>query len=92
MFTIFSRKGKKVSFHISDWDDVDTTSEVVFSRKVGNEFKPFYINNMSDVAVPTYGKGESMGARKKVNLLPGWNEYLLTEIILPAGSLIQWGE
>lgn len=91
MFNIFSRKGQKVSLHVTHWEDIDATSEVIFNRKSGDEMLPFYANNMSDESIDTFGRDDSLKL-KKVRLRPGWNEYLLTEIIVPIGKVVQWGE
>lgn len=88
--------GQYQSLSIGTWEDIPTPAEETeFSREetIGNNIVklPFYINNLSDEAVTTTGKGINMPAVQTVKLLPGWNEYILTEIVVPVGATLQWG-
>ena len=88
--------GQYSSFGIGTWGDIAVpVEETTFKMEVdsGNQLvkTPFYINNLGEDIVETEGKGINMTDDQTVKLLPGWNEYILTEIVVPIGATLQWG-
>lgn len=88
--------GQYQSLSIGTWGDIPTPAEATefsIGEPVGNELvkHPFYINNLAEDAIVATGKGINMPVAQNVKLMPGWNEYIFTEIVVPIGATLQWG-
>ncbi len=97
MEAIKSLSGSYGSINIGTWKTIPTPegTPTTFTReetREGTVIKlPFYINNLSDTAFDAEGQGMNMAENETARLLPGWNEYLFTEIVIPVGKSVQWG-